>query len=88
MTRTVGIYLFDGVEVLDFAGPFEVFSTASRVKSLLEPNTPKPFEVFTVADTIRTVRARGGLMVQPHFDITQHPLVMEFDRQSPYTREV
>ncbi|MBU4352976.1 MAG: DJ-1/PfpI family protein [Nanoarchaeota archaeon] len=73
MTRTVGIYLFDDVEVLDFAGPFEVFSTASRVKSRLEPNTPKPFEVFTVADTIRTVRARGGLMVQPHFDITHHP---------------
>ena len=31
MALTVGIYLFDEVEVLDFAGPFEVFSTASRV---------------------------------------------------------
>ncbi len=30
-TRTVGIYLFDEAEVLDFAGPFEVFSTASRL---------------------------------------------------------
>ncbi|MEW6404617.1 MAG: DJ-1/PfpI family protein, partial [Chloroflexota bacterium] len=30
MTYNVGIYLFDEVEVLDFAGPFEVFSTASR----------------------------------------------------------
>ena len=26
--RNVGIYIFDEVEVLDFAGPFEVFSTA------------------------------------------------------------
>ncbi len=59
--------------MLDFAGPFEVFSTASRVKSRLEPNTPKPFEVFTIADSIRTISARGGLMVQPHFDITSHP---------------
>ena len=33
----VGIYLFDDVEVLDFAGPFEVFSTASRMKSRLQP---------------------------------------------------
>lgn len=73
MTRSVGIYLFDDIEVLDFAGPFEVFSTASRVKSRLEPNTPKPFEVFTIADSIRTISARGGLMVQPHFDITSHP---------------
>jgi len=75
LTRTVGIYLFDDIEVLDFAGPFEVFSTASRVKSRLEPNASKPFEVFTIADTIRTVIARGGLIVQPHFDITSHPQI-------------
>ena len=73
MTRTVGIYLFDDIEVLDFAGPFEVFSTASRVKARLVPNTPKPFEVFTIADTIRTISARGGLIVEPHFDIASHP---------------
>jgi hypothetical protein len=28
MTDTIGLYLYDEVEVLDFAGPFEVFSTA------------------------------------------------------------
>ena len=33
MTRTVGIYIYDDVEVLDFGGPFEVFSTASRDES-------------------------------------------------------
>ncbi|MDQ7791396.1 MAG: DJ-1/PfpI family protein [Clostridia bacterium] len=73
MTRTVGIYLFDEAEVLDFAGPFEVFSTASRVKGRLQPGIPKPFEVYTIADSIRTVRARGGLMIQPHYDVTNHP---------------
>lgn len=35
---TVGIYLFDKVEVLDFAGPFEVFSTASRVRIHQQPD--------------------------------------------------
>lgn len=75
MTRTVGIYLFDDIEVLDFAGPFEVFSTASRVKLRLEPDAQKPFEVFTIADTIRAISARGGLIVQPRFDITTHPRV-------------
>jgi transcriptional regulator GlxA family with amidase domain len=73
LTYIVGIYLFDDVEVLDFAGPFEVFSTASRVKARLDPESPRPFEVFTLADAKDTVRARGGLIVQPQFDIRQHP---------------
>jgi transcriptional regulator GlxA family with amidase domain len=75
MTRNVGIYIFDEVEVLDLGGPFEVFSTASRMKSRLQPGAAKPFEVFTLADTMRTVRARGGLMVQPNFDISNHPAI-------------
>jgi transcriptional regulator GlxA family with amidase domain len=75
MTRSVGIYIYDDVEVLDFAGPFEVFSTASRVKSRLDPNAPKTFEVFTIADSMRNLRARGGLMVYPNFDINNHPPV-------------
>lgn len=61
------------VEVLDFAGPFEVFSTASRVKSRLKPGTPKPFEVVTISARLRPLRARGGLLVQPHFDFADHP---------------
>jgi transcriptional regulator GlxA family with amidase domain len=72
-TRAIGIYLYDDVEVLDFAGPFEVFSTASRVALRLQPGIPQPFEVFTVADLRRTVRARGGLQVRPHFDFSNHP---------------
>lgn len=75
MTRAVGIYLFDEVEVLDFAGPFEVFSTASRVQARLQPDSPKPFAVFTLADYRRTIAARGGLIVQPQFDITNHPTI-------------
>lgn len=73
MTRIVGIYLFDDVEVLDFAGPFEVFSTASRLQSRLHPLSPAPFEVVTIADEKRTVQARGGLNVMPDFEITTHP---------------
>ena len=75
MLYTVGIYIFDEAEVLDFAGPFEVFSTASRVQSRLQPDTPPAFEVFLIADTTRLVRARGGFMVQPHYNITNHPAI-------------
>jgi transcriptional regulator GlxA family with amidase domain len=73
LKRTVGIFLFDEVEVLDFSGPFEVFSTASRVHARLQPEAVQPFEVFTLADTRRTVKARGGLLVEPHFEIAEHP---------------
>lgn len=72
MTRNVGIFLFRDVEVLDFAGPFEVFSTASRVKLRLEPDSPEPFNVFTVARNARGVAARGGLLVTPSDDFETH----------------
>jgi transcriptional regulator GlxA family with amidase domain len=67
------MYLYDDAEVLDFAGPWEVFSTASRVRSRLQPDAPRPFEVLTIASSMRMVRARGGLELGPHFDISSHP---------------
>lgn len=75
VTRNVGVYIFDEIEVLDLGGPFEVFSVASRVKSRWQPGTAKAFEVFTIGETARPVRARGGLMVQPSFEITKHPAI-------------
>ena len=65
--RTVGILLFDEVEVLDFAGPFEVFSVAGRRGGL------EPFHVVTVAETDRPVLARNGLSINPHHTISDCP---------------
>ena len=56
----IGIFVFDDVEVLDFAGPFQVFTTAERVA-----RPDKPFATFTVAQTSE-VLARGGLSIEPH----------------------
>jgi transcriptional regulator GlxA family with amidase domain len=71
--RTVGIYVFDEVEVLDFAGPFEVFSTASRVFRRTAPDAEPPFEVMTVGTSRSPVTARGGLLVQPRYSFADHP---------------
>lgn len=71
--RNVGIYVFDEVEVLDFAGPFEVFSTASRVFRRTQPEAEAPFEVFTVGASRSPVSARGGLVVQPRYSFADHP---------------
>ena len=71
MTR-VGIYLYDDVEVLDFAGPFEVFCTAARVHQRSHPDV-RLFEVFTVGLRSEPIRARGGLFVKPIYGIDNHP---------------
>lgn len=73
MPLNVGIYLYDEVEVLDFAGPFEVFSTASRVRSRLEPASPQLFNVFTIGRGEGPVQARGNLIVLPTFSFADHP---------------
>ncbi|RDB07766.1 DJ-1/PfpI family protein [Runella aurantiaca] len=61
MTRNVAIFLFDEVEVLDFAGPYEVFSVTG-----LRTFTEKLFHVYTVAEKSPVV-ARNGLTVIPDY---------------------
>lgn len=65
MTRTIGIFVFYDVEVLDFAGPYEVFTCATRVSSRLAPGTPPPFKVVTIGRHKAMLRARAGLSVFP-----------------------
>lgn len=69
-TRTVGIYLYDEVEVLDFAGPFEVFSVATRVAPR---QTPPPFSVITLSADGGRIAARGRLGVAPAYGLDGHP---------------
>lgn len=61
--KRIAFYLQEGVEVLDFAGPMEVFVYAGH-------------EVFTVSKTKKPIRAQGILKVTPDYDIGDVP---EFD---------
>jgi transcriptional regulator GlxA family with amidase domain len=65
--RNVAILLFDEVEVLDFAGPFEVFSVCGR------RDGSDPFSVYTVAAKEGTVSARNGLVVEPSYTLANCP---------------
>lgn len=57
----VGIYVFDEVEVLDFAGPFEVFSTASRVHARKYGTHGSPiFDVLLISDEPASWRHAAG----------------------------
>ncbi len=70
---TVGILLFDDVEVLDFSGPFEVFSTARLVDADKQGDEHGLLRVCTIAEQDRILSCRGNLLVQPHMTIQQHP---------------
>ncbi len=58
--RNVAILLFDEVEVLDFCGPFEVFSVVDAY------NPVRPFNVYTVAEKT-PIAARNGLSINPTY---------------------
>jgi transcriptional regulator GlxA family with amidase domain len=64
---SVGIFLFNEVEVLDFAGPFEVFSVT------VLGDGSKPFAVKTISENGNIVQARNGLTVQPDYQMDQMP---------------
>jgi transcriptional regulator GlxA family with amidase domain len=73
----VGILLFDGVEVLDFAGPYEVFSR-TRLESGVasrHSDASAPFNVFTVAQHSEPVTATGGLRVLPDYEFASAPRI-------------
>jgi transcriptional regulator GlxA family with amidase domain len=61
---TVGILIFEGVELMDFAGPAEVFAVSDYGKS---------FKVSTVAKTTETLRAMGGIKIVPDFSADKAP---------------
>jgi transcriptional regulator GlxA family with amidase domain len=65
---TVGILVFDQVEVLDVAGPFEVF-TVTRLNKELRQEESSPFRVLLVSENMDQVSAVGGLRFTP--DVTQ-----------------
>jgi transcriptional regulator GlxA family with amidase domain len=77
MKMNVGVLIFENVEVLDFAGPFEVFS---RTRTVPGPESRRsddsaPFHVFTVAKTRDAVIATGGLQVVPAFGFADAPRI-------------
>jgi transcriptional regulator GlxA family with amidase domain len=62
----IGIYIYDQAEVLDFSGPFEVFSTAKRLGA-------EDLNVFMVSEHTDPVVARGGFKVLADYSLQNHP---------------
>ncbi|GAA4170302.1 DJ-1/PfpI family protein [Gryllotalpicola koreensis] len=66
MTRSVQILAFDGMEVLDYAGPYEVFNVAGELTD------PREFAVSSVGVTASPA-GRGGFRVVPDFSLDDAP---------------
>ena len=65
-TKNVAILIFNDVEVLDFAGPFEVFSITGK------RDGSDPFNVYTVAET-SPILARNALSINPDYTLENCP---------------
>ena len=71
-TRQVGILIFDDVEVLDFAGPFEVFSVTAAGGGVAKTDA-RPFDVSLIGIGPDLVRTVGGMQVLPRWTIAEAP---------------
>jgi len=65
--NNVGIFLFNDIELLDFAGPYEVFSVTSEL------NEQKLFQVFSISDDGSEIKSINGLKVVPDYSFANHP---------------
>jgi transcriptional regulator GlxA family with amidase domain len=72
-TYTVGILVFDGVEILDFTGPFEVFSALWSDPDEQTKESHPVFRVFSIAEIDQVITCNGGMQVKPQATISNHP---------------
>jgi transcriptional regulator GlxA family with amidase domain len=76
----VAFLVSDGVDVMDIAGPWEVFSEAmltSRRTPWHETDSMDgmvmPFRAYTVSDTLAAVKAATGLLIAPNYSFATAP---------------
>jgi transcriptional regulator GlxA family with amidase domain len=62
--RKVAIFIHDGVELLDFSGPGEVFASAAHRQA---------FEVYTVAATPDAILSQGFVTIKPQYTFANCP---------------
>ena len=68
----VGILIFDDVEILDVAGPFEVFAV-TRLNEEQRVKQSSPFKVYLIAERNKQITAIGGLRLTPDVTISECP---------------
>ena len=72
--ENIGIFIFDDVEILDFTGPYEVFSSfrLSKKKYSKLRGLPNPFNIFTIAEK-KNIITTGGLKIKSDYTLNNFP---------------
>lgn len=68
---SVGLFEFPDMEILDFAGPYQVFDTAARLSS--ERSGKPRFHLVSIGATTEPIRVSGGATCVPEASIADHP---------------
>lgn len=83
----LGIYIFKDAEVIDYAAPYGVFSTARRLDPALD--------VFFIADANKPIQTQAGLTVLPNYTFNDEPAMDAFlipggygTRQETYNKKL
>ncbi len=63
----LGVYVFEDVEIVDFAAPYGVFSVARRFDPSLD--------VFLMAEVLRPLQAQAGFTVVPNYSLADRPTI-------------
>jgi transcriptional regulator GlxA family with amidase domain len=74
-TLTVGIVLYEGVEELDFVGPYETFKASGYQAARLRGLETRPVTVFTVAERPGPLATSGGLRIIPDYSFAATPAI-------------
>ncbi|MDX5365764.1 MAG: DJ-1/PfpI family protein [Alphaproteobacteria bacterium] len=69
--RNIGILIFDGVEELDFVGPYEVFTMSNEVHG--HEGRERPDSVILISETGKSITGAKGMTVEAHASIADAP---------------
>lgn len=69
----VAFLVTSDAQVIDFAGPWEVFQDVHVPSRGTTMDERMPFELFTVAESTEPIRATGGLKIVPDHDFASAP---------------
>ncbi|WP_353779664.1 DJ-1/PfpI family protein [Winogradskyella sp. 3972H.M.0a.05] len=67
----VAVFIYDGVEILDFAGPAEVFSASAKRNK--NGQWEQKFNVYTVAFSDQQITSQGFISISPNYSIANAP---------------
>lgn len=71
MRMSIGLFVFPDMEMLDYAGPYQVFTTASRLS--FDGTDSSLFNLVSIGTSLDPVRVRGGAVITPNATIDDHP---------------